>query len=198
MSGLYNRATLLKAEQRALVGYANLLPQEKEEVFHTIRGLILGINDQQRAISRTLGISAELERDMMGDADIADALDSVKLALDQSEIRAPDALAARQEETRALVHSPAHANGSSERAERAPAAYTEPHKNDTMPHRAASYPHQEEYTIAHRELPGAWTVKDLARGLSIEEPTARQRKAAWEAAGLVSSRGLSTGRYQFI
>ena len=192
------RATLLKAEQRALVGYANLLPQEQEEVFHTIRGLILGINDQQRAISRTLGISSELERDMMGDADIADALDSVKLAIDAAEIRMIDAPPSQQEETRALAHTPDRANGPSERAKVAQASYTEPHKGDTMPHRAASYPHQEEYTIAHRELPGAWTVKDLARVLSIEEPTARQRKAAWEAAGLVSSRGLSTGRYQFI
>lgn len=192
------RATILKGEQRALVGYINLLPLERDEHFATIRGLIMGINDQQRAIARTLGISADLERDMMGDADIANTLDSVKLALEQSEMRMVDAPLAHQEETRAVVPAPERTNGPSGRAEAAPASYTKPYDSDTMPHRATSYPHQEEYTIAYRELRGAWTVKELARVLSIEEPTARQRKAAWEQAGLVTGRGLSTGRYQFI
>ena len=66
-----------------------------------------------------------------------------------------------------------------------------------MPHDVTSYPHEEEYTIAHRELRRSWTVKELAAVLSLAEPTARQRKEAWERAGLVSGRGLSNGRYQF-
>jgi hypothetical protein len=112
-------------------------------------------------------------------------------------VEAP-ALAAPQDEPRALAALPERTNGPSGRAEAAPAVYTKPYEGDTMPHRATSYAHQEEYTIAYRELRGAWTVKDLARVLSIEEPTARQRKAAWEQAGLVTGRGLSTGRYQFV
>jgi hypothetical protein len=191
------RARLLWAEQKAAVGFANLLPAEQQEVIATLRGLFTGIADTQRAIARTLSISADLERNVMGDAELAEHFDYVANALTAQEVT-PATLPAHQEETRALVPTPIRANGPSERAKGAPAVYTEPHTGHTMRHDAASYPYQEEYTIAHRELLGAWTVKDLARVLSIEEPTARQRKAAWEDAGLVSGRGLSTGRYQFI
>jgi hypothetical protein len=83
-----------------------------------------------------------------------------------------------------------------------PQTYTEPYHADARPHDAASSgttpQHDAEYTIAYRELHGSWTVRDLARVLSVAEPTARERKIAWERAGLVSGRGLSNGRYQFV
>jgi hypothetical protein len=191
------RARLLWAEQKAAVGFANLLPAEQQEVIATLRRLFTGIADTQRAIARTLSISADLERNVMGDEQIAEHFDYVAQALTAQHV-APPALAARQDETRAIAHTSDRAPSPSERAKAAPTAYTEPHKAHMMRHDVASYPHHEEYTIAYRELTGAWTVKDLARVLSIEEPTARQRKAAWEEAGLVSGRGLSTGRYQFV
>jgi hypothetical protein len=89
----------------------------------------------------------------------------------------------------------------SERPKPQPQLYTKSHQADTIPHDATSYretvAYENEYAIAVRELRGAWTVRELAGVLSLAEPTARQRKEAWEQAGLVSGRGLSNGRYQF-
>ncbi len=189
------KASLIRAEMLAARGWANLLPLEQDEAISTLRGLLMGSADSMRSVVKTLGLDAELSRSIMGDDEIADQLEYVKHSINvlpEITQRSP------QDETRALSAAPDRAAGPSGSAERAPIPYTEPHTGDTMPHRATSYPHQEEYTIAYRELRGAWTVKDLARVLSIEEPTARQRKAAWEQAGLVNGRGLSTGRYQFV
>jgi hypothetical protein len=200
------RAALIKAEQRALIGYVNLLPLERDEHFATIRGLVMGINDQQHAIARTMGVSADLERTMMGDSDIATALDSVKLALEQSEMRiidAPDDTPAETGETRALTHSPERAPSPSGRAGTAPAPHTKPHKSVDEPDRRGSsqmIPHYEEYTIAyeHYHSDTAWSVKMLAEVLGIEPETAGKRRRAWEGVGLVSGEGLSNGRYRFI
>lgn len=193
------RATLLKAEQRALVGYANLLPQEKEEVFHTIRGLILGINDQQRAISRTLGISSELERDMMGDADIADALDSVKLAIDQAEIRTPDAPPTQLSETRALAHSPDRTNGPSERqmSSVSPVATPDMSRHHVGQDRTVSDDIGDDDTLslALRELSPGWTSKELAALIRKDQRTAQRKIAKWLDARWV--RDCGDGRYDF-
>lgn len=192
------KASLVRAETLAAIGWANLLPVEREEAIATQRGLLMAASDTMRSIIRTLGISSDLERSIMGDDEIAEHLDYVTREINIVPTVEAPALAARQEETRALTAPLDRAPSPSGRAEAAPAVYTKPYNGDTTPHRATSYPHREEYTIAYRELRGAWTVKELARVLSIEEPTARQRKAAWEQAGLVTGRGLSTGRYQFV
>jgi len=197
------RAALIKAEQRALVGYVNLLPLEKEEHFATIRGLIMGINDQQHAVARAMGISADLERTMMGDSDIASALDSVKLALEQSDMRFVDAPVTSQEETRALVRAPERAPSPSGRAEGAPAPYTKSHNDACGVDRrglSQTIPHHEEYTIAYERYhtDTAWSVKMLAEVLGIEPETAAKRRRAWEGVGLVNGEGLSNGRYRFV
>lgn len=201
------KTRILWATQRAAVSYANLLPGEQQEVLATIKGLFMSIGDTQRDIARTLQIDADLSRTILDDDRIASDLDYVAEALTSQTVEQPALTRMRDlpahESARVIDQAfdqaiVGRANGPSERAERAPAAYTEPHKGHTMQHDAASYPHCEEYTIAHRALPDAWTVKDLARVLSIEEPTARQRRAAWQDAGLVSGQGLSTGRYRFV
>ena len=71
------KASILSAERKALKGWANLLPLEQAEVFNTIRGLLMSTSDVQRDIVRTLGLGAELERDIMDDREIADRLDYV-------------------------------------------------------------------------------------------------------------------------
>jgi hypothetical protein len=198
------RAMLIKAEQRALIGFVNMLPLEKEEHFATIRGLIMGINDQQHAIARTMGVSAELERTMMGDSDIATALDSVKLALEESELRiidAPADIPAETSDTRALAHTPDRAPSPPERAERAPAGHTEPHSG-TAPTRVAvrqgNARHDESYTLAYDQLSGrAWTVRELGELLDVAESTARDIRIRWTQAGLVTGEGLPNGRYNF-
>ncbi len=124
------RGRLIWAEQKAAVGFANLLPAEQREVIDTLHGLFRGITDQQRAIARTLEIGADLERTMMGDADLAEHFDYVAEALTSQTVE-PAALPAPQSES---VRHGAHddrAPGPSGRAERAPAAYTEPHNGAT-------------------------------------------------------------------
>ena len=96
------KASILRSERLALKGWANLLPLEKEEVFHTVRGLIQSTSDIQRDIVRTMGLSSDLERDIMHDDAIADQLDYVKNALDVL----PDIAPLAREGTTATVYSP--------------------------------------------------------------------------------------------
>jgi len=64
----------------------------------------------------------------------------------------------------------------------------------TRRHNAAR---SDGYAVAKRALRDAWTVRDLARVLAIEESTARARKAEWQRLGRVTGRGLPNGRYIF-
>jgi len=78
------KARLLWAEQRAAMSYANMLPQEQQEIRDTLQGLLMGIADTQRGIARTLGISAELERvyPTLEDGEIADTMAYIAGKLD--------------------------------------------------------------------------------------------------------------------
>jgi hypothetical protein len=176
------RNNLIWLEEKALIGYVNLLPDEQRALLAGTEGLIKGINDQQRAIARLFGIHADIERDFMGDADIEQAMRQVEQAAGRHTITQIDA------------PSP---------AERAPAPYTEPHKAATMarvPGTQGNARDDGEYTIAYERFGAeeAWTVRDLAGVLKVAESTARKTKIAWEDAQLVSGRGLSNGRYRFI
>ena len=83
------KARLLWAKQKTAAGFANLLPAEREDVMQVIRGLFMSIGDSQRDIARTLGLSAELERDMLGDDEIAERLDYVAQLLEAGEVPVP-------------------------------------------------------------------------------------------------------------
>jgi hypothetical protein len=189
------RAMLIKAEQRALIGFVNMLPLEKEEHFATIRGLIMGINDQQHAIARTMGVSAELERTMMGDSDIATALDSVKLALEESELRiidAPADIPAETGETRALSRQDAVPAAPQPRS--APAGIPAPQRPAAP--RSAPQRYAVEFDTAAAMLSGAWSVHALADVLGVAERTARDRLNAWIEQGLVAQSDTK-GRFYF-
>jgi hypothetical protein len=197
------KARLLWAKQKAAVSYANLLPTEQKEILDTMRGLFMSIGDTQRDIARTLGISAELERDMLGDEAIAKQLDYVAEAMQAREVTVPDALPAPQDEPHALVFAPERTNSPSGRAEAAPMAHTKSYDGARDVDRRGSsqmIPHHEEYTIAyeHYHTDTAWSVKMLAEVLGIEPETAGKRRRAWEGVGLVSGEGLSNGRYRFV
>jgi len=194
------KASLIRAETLAAIGWANLLPLEKDEAIAMQRGLLMAASDNMRAVVKTLGLDAELSRSIMNDEEIASQLDYVKSAIDVVPQIAP---VARQEETRALAHTPARANGPSERAERAPAPYTEPHKGRddnrvALTHRDTA--RDGDYTIAYEAFGTfqAWTVRDLAGVLKVAESTARERKIAWELDDIVSGVGQPNGRYRFI
>src|SRR6266508_4925222 len=96
------KASLLRAETLAAVGWANLLPGEKDEVLGTLRGLLMGSADSMRAVVKTLGLSADLERSIMDDDEIADHLDYVKRAIDV----VPEVTPTARESTTTIVHSP--------------------------------------------------------------------------------------------
>lgn len=140
---------------------------------------------------------------MQGDADIASALDSVKLALEQSEMRMIDAPPAPQDEPRALAHAPERTPGPSGRAEAAPMAHTKSHQTAMtarVPGTQGNARDDGDYTIAYEAfgVDEAWTVRDLASVLKVAESTARKTKIAWENEHLISGQGLSNGRYRFI
>jgi hypothetical protein len=197
------KASLVRAETLAAIGWANLLPIEREEAIGSLKGLLMASSDSMRAVVHTLGISSDLERSIMGDDEIADQLDYVTKAINiVPTVESPAALS-RQEETRALAHTPERLNGPSGRAEVAPMARVKPH-TDTMTDRVAvrqgDATRDGDYTIAYEAFgrDEAWTVRDLAGVLKVAESTARERKIAWEESQLVSGRGLSNGRYRFI
>jgi hypothetical protein len=135
------KTRMLWAKQKAAVSFANLLPAEQDEVFATMRGLFMSIGDTQRDIARTLGISAELERDMLGDEQIVKQLEHVRGVMQEGQI----------------VMDEPHALGPLERAEAAPAAYTEPHR-DRVTGRVAvrqdNAARDEAYTLAYDQLSG--------------------------------------------
>lgn len=171
------KASLLRAEMLAAIGWANLLPLEKEEAIGAQKGLLMAASDTMRDIVRTLGMSSELERSIMDDEAIAAELAFVARAIDV----APDLAPAREQ-----IDAP----GPSERAKAAPEA--------RVAVRQGNATRDEAYTLAYDQLSGgAWTVRELAELLDVAESTARDIRIKWTAAGLVSGQGLSNGRYRF-
>lgn len=171
------RATLLKGEQRALVGFVNLLPIEQEEHIETIRGLMLGINDQTRAIARLMDVSSGLERDMGGDEQIAAALDSVKSALLRSEIKiipASPVLPPPQMRESHQDAAPVERETGREEAGREPPQ--RPAAPRSAPQREYAAEWERTWDTFRR---GAWTVRQLAEALDMKERTARDRLNVW-------------------
>lgn len=182
------RNQLIWLEQKALVGYANLLPDEQRAVLAGAQGLIQGINDQQRAIARTMSIHADVERDFMGDAEIEQAMRQVAQATSHNAI----AQAPSQIDAPATIVMPDRAPSPPERAEAAP--------DPRVAVRPPDAARDEAYTVAFEAYgrDQAWTVRELAGVLSVAESTARAQKITWENTGIASGVGLSNGRYRFV
>lgn len=173
------KASILSAERKALLGWANLLPLEQQEVLSTVRGLLMATSDAQRAIVRTLDLGAELERDIMGDQEIADRIDYVAQRLDVLPDVAPapvpalpaaaaaDARGARPDAISAPPHPRPAAAGIA--APQRPAALR------SAPQRYAA----ERATAAQAFGSGLFTVAGLAAALDMQERTARDRLNAW-------------------
>lgn len=203
------KAKLLWAEQRCAVSFARLLPAEQQEVIGTIRGLFMGIADTQRDIARTLGIDAELTRNMMDDPQIADALDYVaQQLLPGDTIGDRMSTADPRDEARQLYDAyqrtpPDRTPDAPIRAEPGTATYTGSHqtaRDADRPRPSQTIPYHGEYTIAYRHYgtDQGWTVKQLAVQLGIEPETARKRWREWIDAGLITGKGQSNGNYRFL
>jgi hypothetical protein len=177
------KASLLRAKSLAAIGWANLLPQEKDEVFNTLRGLLMASSDTMRNVVYTLDMSSELERTIMDDEAIAAELAFVAKAIDIVPALAPAAAlpdAASPPEPPKPIAAPVIAR--------------------VRPAQDSAAQRDDAYTVAFTAFgrDQAWTVRDLATVLSTAESTARTQKQAWEAAGRISSEGLAKGRHRFI
>jgi hypothetical protein len=178
------KALIVSAERKALKGWANLLPLEREEIFDTIKGLLMSTSDVQRDIVRTLSLGAELERDIMNDHEIADRLDYVAQQINvlpdvgrvtPREIPAESetvALAPRQDAI--SVSPPPRPATAGIAAPQRPAA----------PRSAPQREYTPEWQRARDKYgDGAWSVRQLAETLDMKERTARDRVNAWVASG---------------
>lgn len=188
------KARLLWAEQKALIGYAKLLPAEQKEVIDTMRGLLMGIGDTQRTIARTMGIEGELERSILGDAEIADTLDYVSQQLEKP-ARSID---------KALTYFDDGERESAQFVQDAPAAvHVNTRLQPSIPREAPAVTRRQATTgddayrraaIAHFGVK-PWTVKRLADALSVGETTARELRNEWQYEGLIAEAQL--GRWYF-
>jgi hypothetical protein len=188
------KASILSAERKALLGWANLLPLEQQEVLHTIRGLIMASSDTQRDIVRTLGLGAELERDIMGDETIADSLIMSRSGWTCYPIcaRSPRA-PAETGDTRAIARQEASPAAPQSRA---PAAGI-PAPPQSAAVSGSQRQYAEEYHAARERLSGVWSSSDLGEVIGKSPRAALDRIYAWMREGLVK-RGLDgKGTYYF-
>jgi hypothetical protein len=184
------KAHLLWAEQKAAIGFVNLLPAEQERVVQTIRGLMIGINDQQRAIVRTLQIGAELERDLMDDDAIAGEMDYVAQSLAPDVFKLPE---------RARTVNPRERDvADDEPPDAAEIAHVDPRSGPSIPRAARDDTRRhmtsgdDAYARAARDHFGRkpWTIKQLAAALDIGETKAREMRDTWADAGLLGEANL--------
>jgi|SRR5262245_6553806 len=196
------RATLLRAQDLTIRGLANLNYGEQQELSGIICGVVDGIDQTLREIGHSVKVvsGATIPFTALADnADIRSHLDYVAQSLTQRSALASDATVMERAQARmepAVAVPPVVRPSASERA----SGITVSHAPTIVPHDATScptMPHDALYAVARRELGAIWTVRDLARVLRVEEPTARQYKQAWEQAGGVTSAGLPNGRYSF-
>ncbi|MDQ2995713.1 MAG: hypothetical protein M3R61_01465 [Chloroflexota bacterium] len=200
------KTRLLWAKQKTAVGYANLLPTEQQEVLETMRALFMSIGDTQRSIASSLGISAELERDMMDDREIADHLEYVAEAMQAHEVTLPavSRRLASDDQAAAIAGEFAAAAAREHRQDAIPVS--PPPRSAAAgiaapPQSAADSGSQpqyaEEHHAARQRLTGIWSSADLGEVIGKSPRAALDRIYAWIHAGLVK-RGIDgKGTYYF-
>ena len=84
------RATLLRAQEKALVGFANLTVDEREELAGVMRGLVGGIDKTLREIGQTVktvsGCALPFDGFLEDNEDIRDVLDYISESLEKREL----------------------------------------------------------------------------------------------------------------
>ena len=190
------KASLIRAETLAAIGWANLLPLEKEEAIGSLRGLLMGSADSMRAVVKTLGMDAQLTRSIMSDDEIADQLDYVTKSIDVVPEIAPPA----REFTTAIVNSgipettqPQGAHVNSRLQSSIPRDDTD--VSDAT--RRQATPGDAAYLRAARDAFGRrpWTLKQLAAELKIGDTSAGELRDAWLENR--SCRTVNLGRWTF-
>lgn len=196
------QTTLLRAQQKALVGFANLTMGDRQELAAVLRGLVAGLDRTTQEIAGNLNNSVKtVYGKQVGGVfgvppltdDLVDILDYVAQALEGSHMQGPDVgpravIAARAD----LPQQPAVDQRS------APAAAEVGEVISDQLRSAEITPDHPRYLIAQEALGAAvWTDDELARALNLAHNTARKIRAAWTAAGVVISGG-SQGRWKFV
>jgi hypothetical protein len=190
------KASLVRAETLAAIGWANLLPLEKEEAIKSLRGLLMASSDSMRSIVRTMNVSADLERSIMGDEEIAGVLDYVTQGIDiVPEIDRPAAHVdsrSAPSESRALIAAPAAStpaahvdsrSGSSESRE-APSDQARPSRTQS----------DQVYDAIARDLPPVFTATDVSDRMQWTDKREGQRVIrAWLDEG--AAKEVRLGRY---
>lgn len=190
------KTTLLRAQQKAAVGVANLMPAERQELVDTLRALFEGQNETIRAIAGTFRDVADVEVAFrVSDEDeLAQTFDVVA-----DELERASQLVRTQADAPALGAGgtlPASASDGSQRvgAARVPTQGNAAQRSTTHD---SGIPYAVEYDAARTQLRPTWSVKQLATTLSIEDSTARGILSEWMAAGLVDKTNLR-GFYRFV
>lgn len=177
------KARLLWAEQKAAISYARLLPMEQKEVRTTLRGLLMGIADTQRSIARTMGIQADVERTILGDKDIADALDYVEQQLEKPAQLIERNLTYFDEQERETDVQPTQAPTCAHVGTRLQSSESRETSGGARRHTTT---YDDAYLHASRQHFGAvpWTIKQLAAALNLGETSTKELRDEWIAHGL--------------
>lgn len=216
------QTTLLRAQQRAAVGFANLTVAERQELAGVMRGIVGGIDQTiqeiagnlNNAVSTVYGpkvgqvFGAPAFADEMGD--LIDYLASSLEGATMGEIE-PARLAPASDMSSLPAMGPTRRgpvpvaapsadlpqqNAPDQAAQaRSVQGGQEPISADLRS--AQPIPDHQRYLLAFGQLGGQiWTDPQLAGVLKLADNTARKIRAAWVAAGVVESGG-SQGRWTF-
>jgi hypothetical protein len=200
------QATLLRAQQQALVGFANLAVEERAELAAVMQGIVGGIDrtiqemagNLNRTVTTVYGANTRrgtfaapaFATDMIDLIDyVAETLaGSQMIAVDSPQLAPPaPALPIVGVATPSATADP---DGS---AERVPAT---PSRSRDL-RSAEAIPDQDRYAIAIGRLGlDGWTDERLGKTLGLAQNTARKIRNVWRQAGLVESAG-SEGTWKF-
>jgi hypothetical protein len=88
------RATLLRAQEKALIGFANLTVQERQELAAVMRSLVVGIDNTLREVGQTVrtvsGVAMPFDGLLEDNAEVRDVLDYITESLESTALTAPD------------------------------------------------------------------------------------------------------------
>lgn len=184
-------ATLLRAQQKAIIGFANLADDEQEELAAVMEGLVTGIDRTLQQIAGNMNMAAETVygeqgRDMFGAPPLADDLSEILRYVGEAiggsrmQLAAPPpAQAADNAKVPPRVQAPSAAIAATAEASPPPLP---PRQSAAERGRAPQY--AAEYMAMLRKLPLPFRSADLATALGKSDRTAREIIKAWCAQGL--------------
>jgi hypothetical protein len=88
------RASLLRAQEKALIGFANLTLQERQELAAVMRSLVVGIDNTLREMGQTVrtvsGVAMPFDGLLEDNAEVRDVLDYISDSLEASALNVDD------------------------------------------------------------------------------------------------------------